>query len=110
MNDTNHTACSRPIITAPTFQNDTAITSPKGQQRADARNANRLVARAGKSILGDCVVVWAVVCEGGLVDISILSVRDTAGDIYLSDTEYYATVRVLARHLQPDCTIRAVLS
>lgn len=111
MNDT-------PIITAPTFADDdlepyavgTAVTSPKGQQRADARKANRLVATAGKSQLGNRVLVWSVACEGGLVDIAILAVRDDAGEITLTTAEYYAYVRLLARHLQPDCTMPAVLA
>lgn len=103
MNDT-------PIITAPSFVADTAVTSPKGQQRADARKANRLVAKAGKSTMGDRVLVWSVACEGGLVDIAILAVRDDAAEITLTDAEYYAYVRLLARHLQPDCTMPAVLA
>lgn len=106
MNDTH---CSRPIITAPTFA-DTAVTSPKGKARADARKANRLAAKAGKSTLGDRVLVWSVACEGGLVDIAILAVRDDAGEITLTTAEYYAYVRLLARHLQPDCTMPAVLA
>lgn len=99
-----------PIITAPSFVADTAITSPKGQQRADARKANKLVAKAGKSTMGDRVLVWSVACEGGLVDIQVLTVRDDAGEITLTQAEYYDYVRILAAHIQPDCTMPAVLA
>lgn len=107
--DSRHeVANSKPVITAPQF--DTAITSPKGKQRAEARSANKLTARAGKSQLGERVVVWSVVCEGGLVDIQVLSVRNLTGEMYLTQAAYYDLVRVLAAHLQPDCTMPAVLA
>jgi hypothetical protein len=97
MLDTTTANNRRPTITVAPL--DTVISSPRAELRHGERRAHqraRKHATIGKVQIGDQLVTWYKMVEGGLVTIEVLQVVQNGAEITLSDARYYELVRALA--------------
>ena len=97
MLDTTTQNARRPTITAAPL--DTVISSPRAELRHGERRATKRAAKnasLGKVQLGDQLVTWYKMCEGGLVTIEVLQVVQNGKEVTVCDATYYELVRALA--------------